>query len=344
MVIDYRALNGITIKDDYPLPRIGDIINRLGQAKWFSKLDLQSGYHQVEVAEEEQWKMAFRTRYGTFQFIFLEELDDFVTVYLDDVLVYSKSREEHLRHLQRVFAKIREQRLYVKLSKCEFCKQQVKYLGFVLSQNGVAADPDKLKTIRDWPEILKNRRHLRGLLGLVGYYRRLIPNFNKLAHPLHLLLRENSDMVWRSQHSNAVAQLKEALINAATLRIFDPDKPVVLKADASKHAVGAVLEQDGVPVAFESRKMGARAKYMPAYEGELLAIVHALLKWKPFIGTKPVVAETDHATLSRILQQKQVTSRLGYWLDKLADFNIKVVYRPGKHNVVADAISRRQDF
>ncbi|PHJ21885.1 retrotransposon ty3-gypsy subclass, partial [Cystoisospora suis] len=266
-------------------PASHDLINRLGKAKWFSTLDLQQGYYQVEVAEEDQWKTVFRTRYGTYQFrmmpfglagapatfqkpmqnILLEELDDFVI-------------------------------------------------------------------------------QLRGFLGLVGYYRRLIPNFNKFAHPLHRLLRDDSDMVWRLEHSKAVRALKEALINAATLKIFDLDKSITIKTDASKYAIGAVLEQEGVPVAFESRKLSGREQYMPAYEGELLAIVHALLKWRPFIGSKAVTIETDHATLGRILKQKNVTTRLGYWLDKLADFNINVVYKPGKQNVVADAISRRQDY
>ena len=134
------------------------------------------------------------------------------------------------------------------------------------------------------------------------------------------------------------------MINAAALHIFDPEKPIVLKTDASKHAIGAVLEQDGVPVAFESKKMGPREQFLPAYESELLAIVYALTKWKQVIGTRPVTVETDHATLGRMLTQKQVTTRLGYWLDKLADFNLKVVYKPGKNNVVADAISRRQDL
>ncbi|PHJ19134.1 retrotransposon ty3-gypsy subclass [Cystoisospora suis] len=211
MVIDYRPLNAITIREDYPCPRIHDLINRLGKAKWFSTLDLQQGYYQVEVAADDQWKTAFRTLYGTYQF-------------------------------------------------------------------------------------------------------------------------------------RVVHALKEALINAATLKIFDPDKSITIKTDASKYATGAVLEQEGVPVAFESRKLSGREQYMPAYEGELVAIVHALLKWRPFIGSKAVTTETDHATLGRILKQKNVTTRLGYWLYKLADFNINAVYKPGKQNVVADAISRRQDY
>ncbi|PHJ18169.1 retrotransposon ty3-gypsy subclass, partial [Cystoisospora suis] len=284
MVVDYRALNGIPIKDNYPLPRIHDLINRLGKARWFSKTDLQdtTRWRLAKLTSERQrftpvMPFGLAGPPSTFQRlmknIFLDELEEFVTVYLDDVLIYSKTRDEHIQHLRRVFEKLREEKLYIKLSK------------------------------------------------------RPIPNSNKLAHPLHELLRDGTDMVWRMQHSEAVKNLKEALINVATLKIFDPDKPVVLKTDASKHAIGAVLEQVGVPIAFEPQKMGKRESFMPDYKSELLAIVHALMKWKSFIGSK-----------------KHVTSRLGYWLDKLADFNINVVYKPGKQNVVADAISRRQDF
>ncbi|PHJ22782.1 transposon tf2-1 polyprotein [Cystoisospora suis] len=239
---------------------------------------------------------------------------------------------------------MREHRLFVKLSKCESGTQRVQYLGFVIEPAGVSPDPDKVRTISEWPEILRDRRQLRGFLGLVGYYRRVIPNLNKLAHPLRELLREESDMVWRGEHSQAVAHLKDALRSATAVQIFDPDRPIVIKTDASTHAIGAVMKQDGVPVAFESKKSGEREKLMPAYESELRAIVHALTKWKQFIGSKPVTIETDHATLSRLLKQKQVTTKLGYWLDKLADFNLNVVYKPGKQNVVADAISRRPDF
>ncbi|PHJ21491.1 retrotransposon ty3-gypsy subclass, partial [Cystoisospora suis] len=281
---------------------------------------------------------------GLVQNIFMNELDEFVVVYLDDVLIFSKTREDYERHFEIVWRRMREHRLFVQLSKCEFGTQRVQYLGFVIEPTGVSPDPDKVRTISERPEILRDRRQLRGFLGLVGYYRRVIPNFNKLAHPLHELLREESDMVWRGEHSQAVADLKNALQSATAVQIFDPDRPIVIETDASKHAIGAVMEQDGVPVAFESRKTGEREKLMPAYESELRAIVHALTKWKQFIGSKPVTIETDHPTLSRMLKQKQVTTKLGYWLDSLEDFNLNVVYKPGKQNVVADAISRRPDF
>lgn len=179
---------------------------------------------------------------------------------------------------------------------------------------------------------------------MIGYYRRLIPNFNKTASVLYDLLQEKSDMIWWPKHTTAVQSLKNSLAEVTQVKLFDPDKDIVIKTDASKYAVGAVLEQDGQPIAFESRELGPREQLLPAYEAELLAIVHALMKWKHFIGNRKVTVETEHATLGRMPTQKEVSSKLGYWLDKLVEFNLHVIYKPGRQNVVADAISRRPDF
>ncbi|PHJ19523.1 retrotransposon ty3-gypsy subclass [Cystoisospora suis] len=275
---------------------------------------------------------------------FMKELDEYVVVYLDDVLVYSKTKDLHYDHLRVVLQRMRDARLFVELSKCELVPQKVQYLGFVIEPGGVGADPGKVQAVQQWPTELLDRKQLRGFLGMVGYYRRLIPNFNKWAHPLYELLREESDMTWWPVHTEAVQRLKDALATVTLLKIYDPDKDLTIKTDASKYAIGAVLEHEGQPIAFESKKLGVREQFIPAYESELLAIVYALMKWKQLIGTKKVRIETDHATLGRMLTQKNVTPRLGYWLDKLADFDIEVVYKPRKQNVVADALSRRPDF
>ncbi|PHJ16740.1 retrotransposon ty3-gypsy subclass [Cystoisospora suis] len=230
------------------------------------------------------------------------------------------------------------------IPRCELVTQRVQYLGFVIEPGGVGPDPERVEAVKKWPVQLLDRKQLRGFLGLVGYYRRLIPKFNEWAHPVHGLLREESDMTWWPKHTEAVQRLKDALAAVTLLKIYDPDKELTLKTDASKHAIGAVLEQEGHPKAFESRKLGPRKQFIPAYKSELLAIVYALMKWKQLIGTKKVRIETDHATLGRMLTQKNVTPRLGYWLDKLANFNIEVVYKPGNQNVVPDALSRRPGF
>ncbi|PHJ18928.1 retrotransposon ty3-gypsy subclass [Cystoisospora suis] len=354
MIVDYKALNRITLKDEYPLPRIQDLIQRLGKAGWFTKLDLQKGYYQVQVAPEDQWKTAFKCRYGTFQIrvglarapstfqrlmqnVFINELDEFVVVYLDDVLVYSESKAEHLNHLRRVLQRIKDQQLSVGIRKCGFVTQKVKYLGYIIEQGRMSPGPRRVKALKSYPEKLENVRQARGFLGLVGNYRQLIKDFNRNAKPLHDLLKEKRQLVWSPKHSQAVKELKDASINVTMTNSFNPDLPLVLKTDASKYAVGAVLEQDGKPIAFESRKKLGREIYYPAYESELLANIYAPTKWKHFNGTRLVTIETDHATLSRMLTQ-------GYWLDKLADFNFQVVYKAGKQNLVADALSRRPDY
>ncbi|PHJ18031.1 retrotransposon ty3-gypsy subclass, partial [Cystoisospora suis] len=231
---------------------------------------------------------------------FMKELDEYVVVYLDDVLVYSKTKDLHYDHLRVVVQRVRHARLLVGLSKCELVTQKVQYLGFVIEPGGVGPDPGKVQAVQQWPTELLDRKQLRGFLGMVGYYRRLIRNFNKWAHPLYKLLREESDMTWWPVHTEAVQRLKDALATCWN------------KKDS--------------PIAFESKKLGEREQFIPAYESELLAIVYALMKWKQLIGTKKVRIETDHATLGRMLTQKSVTPRLGYWLDKPADFDIEVVW------------------
>ncbi|PHJ18926.1 retrotransposon ty3-gypsy subclass [Cystoisospora suis] len=281
---------------------------------------------------------------GVMQNTFTRELDEYVVVYLDDVLVYLKTKELHYAHLKVVLQRRRDARLFVGLSKCELVTQKVQYLGFVIEPGGVGPDPEKVEAIQQWPTELLYRKQLRGFLGMVGYYRRLIPNFNRWAHPLYGLLREESDMTWWPVHTEAVQRLKDTLATVTLLKIYDPDKELTIKTDASKYATGAVLEQEGQPIAFESKKLGVREQFIPAYESELLSIVYALMKWKQLMGTKKVRVKTDHAPLGKMLTQNNVTPRLGYWLEKLADFDIEVVYKPGKQNAVADALSRRPDF
>lgn len=197
VVIDYRALNAITIKTEYPLPRISDLLDRIGTARWFSTLDLQSGYHQVAIPPEDQWKTACRTRYGVYNFVvmpfglagapgtfqrlmqevFIEELDELITVYLGDVLVYSKIWPDHVQHLSKTFEKLRQHGPMLKRKKWCFAKERVTYLGFVIGAQGIRPNPQKARTIMEWPEALENRQQIRAFLRMVGYHRRLIPNF-----------------------------------------------------------------------------------------------------------------------------------------------------------------------
>ena len=275
------------VKNKYPLPRMEELFDRVHGSKWFSKLDLRSGYHQIRIAAEDVPKTAFRTRYGHFQFrvlpfgltnapatfqnlmqdIFKDYLDDFVVVFLDDILVFSKTRPDHERHLRLVLNKLREHKLYAKLSKCDFFKQRMPFLGHVLTPDGLQVDEHKIGVIKKWPTPT-NVTKLRSFLGLANYYRRFIKDFSKIAAPMTELLKKDIKFEWRKAQEEAFETLKARLSSAPLIIGADVKLPFVVTADASDVALGAVLTQDRgqgpQPVAFESRKLApAEMNYAP---------------------------------------------------------------------------------
>ena len=241
MCIDYRALNKITIKNKYPLPRIDELLDRLLGAKYFSKIDLRSGYHQVRIAEEDVPKTAFRTRYGHYEFLvmpfgltnapatfmhlmqqtFRKHLDDFVIIFLDDVLVYSRSKEEHDKHLRIVLETLRENKLYAKLSKCEFYSKEISFLGHVINEYGIKMEPSKVDAVSKWPQP-KNVHDIRSFLGLAGYYRKFVKDFSKIASPLTELLHKSKKFQWTDEQEQAFHTLKVAVSSAPVLIVPDP--------------------------------------------------------------------------------------------------------------------------
>nr|CAD40092.2 OSJNBb0012A12.10 [Oryza sativa Japonica Group] len=243
MCVDYRALNEVTIKNKYPLPRIDDLFDQLKGATVFSKIDLRSGYHQLRIREEDIPKTAFTTRYGLYEFtvmsfgltnapaffmnlmnkVFMEYLDKFVVVFIDDILVYSQSDEDHQQHLRLVLGKLREHQLYAKLSKCEFLLSEVKFLGHVISAKGVAVDPETVTAVTDWKQP-KTVTQVRNFLGLAGYYRRFIENFSKIARPMTQLLKKEEKFVWSPQCKKAFQTLKEKLVSLPVLILPDTRK------------------------------------------------------------------------------------------------------------------------
>ena len=326
MCVDYRALNKITIANRYPLPRIDELFDRLQGAKYFSKIDLRSGYHQVRIADNDIDKTTFNTRYGSYSFkvlsfglcnapatfmnlmisIMHEYLDKFVIVFLDDILIYSKTLEEHEQHLEKVLMKLREQQLYGKLSKTELVKEEVGFLGHIVNKDGLSVDPDKIKAVQEWP-VCKNVHDVRSFCGFVGYYRKFIKNFSNIVTPLSNLTKTSSKETgqvpvfkWGKQEQQAFETIKHRVCQAPVLALPDPNLPYVLTTDASGYAIGATLSQDhghGLqPIAFMSKKMiDAETRY-PTHEQELLAIVCALKQWRHYLlGSKfEIVAETDH--------------------------------------------------
>ncbi|GJY11449.1 retrotransposon protein, putative, ty1-copia subclass [Tanacetum coccineum] len=262
MCIDYRELNKLTIKNRYPLPRIDDLFDQLQGACCFSKIDLRSGYHQLRVREEDIPKTAFRTRYGHFEFtvmpfgltnapaIFMDlmnrvckpYLDKFVIVFIDDILIYSKSEEEHEVHLKTILDLLQKEKLYAKFSKCEFWLQEVQFLGHVVNRDGIHVDPSKVESVKNW-KTPESSTEIRSFLGLAGYYRRFIENFSKIAKPLTLLTQKNKTYVWGDKQDEAFQILKEKLCNAPVLALPDGPDDFVVYCDASKQGFGCVLMQ-----------------------------------------------------------------------------------------------------
>jgi len=370
-VTDFRRLNERTVKNRYPLPRADQLFDRLAHAKYFSKIDLRTGFYQILIAEADRHKTAFTTSKGLFEYnvlpmglcnspgvfmalmndTFREYLDKFVLVFLDDIIVYSDTLEDHERHLRLALQRLRQQRLYAKLSKSELCQTEVEFLGHHVGRAGLRVMEDKIEAVRDWP-VPATLRELRAFLGLAGYYRRFVKGFSEIALPLTELTRNvtHQRLQWGTKQQLAFVELKQALQSTPVLALPDPKLPFVVHCDASGYAVGAVLQQDrgaGLqPIAFLSRKLsGAETRY-PVHEQELLAIITALTTWRHYLsGTDtPVRVRTDHKSLIHFQTQPMLSGRQTRWLETLANFDYVVEYVAGSANGVADALSRRHDL
>jgi hypothetical protein len=369
MCVDYRALNQITIKNKYPLPRQDELFDRLHGAKVFSKLDLMSGYHQIRIDPADIHKTAFRTRYGHYEFcvlpfgltnapsIFMQMmqqilspyLDEFVIAFLDDILIYSKNEEEHLKHVTQVLDLLRKHKLYAKESKCEFFKSEIGFLGHRFTADGVKMDQEKVQAVIDWP-VPKNVKEILSFLGTAGYYRRFVKDFSRISAPISELVKKDVPYVWSEEQQHAFESLKTALISAPILVSPDPTKPYVVTTDASGFAVGAVLQQDqgnGLqPIAFMSKKMLPAEVNYPIRDQEMLSIICALKEWRHYLhgSSFNFVVKTDHQSLEYFLKpSNQLSGRQARWSEYAQQFKFDIKYLPGKHNVVADSLSRRVD-
>ncbi|KAD6119124.1 hypothetical protein E3N88_10395 [Mikania micrantha] len=361
MCIDYRELNKLTIKNHYPLPRIDDLFDQLQGATYFSKIDLRSGYHQVRVREEDISKTAFRTRYGHYEFlvmpfgvtnapaIFMDlmnrvcrpYLDKFVIVFIDDILIYSKSPKDHEQHLTQILALLKHEKLYAKFSKCEFWLREVQFLGHIISEKGIQVDPSKIEAIKRW-ETPTTPTEIRQFLGLAGYYRRFIRNFSKIALPLTMLTQKDRKFDWDDPQEEAFQLLKQRLCKAPILSLPEGTEDFVVYCDASRQGLGAVLMQRDKVIAYASRQLKIHEKNYTTHDLELGAVVFALKIWRHYLyGTKCTIY-TDHKSLQHILDQKMLNMRQRRWVELLNDYDCEIRYHPGKANVVADALSRKE--
>src|SRR6187455_1069695 len=272
--------------------------------------------------------------------VFMPELDKFVVVFIDDILIYSKNEEEHARHLRIVLMRLREHQLYAKFSKCVFWLEEIQFLGHVLSAKGIVVDPSKVKDILEWkpPTIV---HQVQSFLGLAGYYRRFILDFSKIVKPITSLLKNDTKFNWSSRCNEAFEQLKVLLITALVLAQPDIEKPFDVYSDASGSGLGCVLMQEGRVIAYPSRQLRRHEEHYPTHDLELAAVVHALKIWRHYLLRNICHIYTDHKSLKYIFTQSELNMRQRRWLELIKDYELEIHYHPGKANVVADALSRK---
>lgn len=301
---------------------IDELLDELAATKFFCKLDLRSGYHQIRILERDEDKSAFKTYHGHFQFrvmpfgltnapatfqclmnsVFADHIKKFVLVFMDDILVYSKSLPDHVKHLQIVFHLLQKHQLFSKLSKCHFAASQLEYLGHIISDKGVATDPAKTQAMLHWPTPT-SVIELRGFLGLTGYYRKFVKHYGILAKPLTNLLQQHKAFVWTEQAQHAFDALKQAMSTTPVLVLPDFSMPFVLETDACADGIGAVLLQQGHPVAYFRKSLGNNNKKLPIYEKEFMAIMMAVDRWRAYLQRGPFLIKTDHKSLCNLDDQ-----------------------------------------
>jgi transposase InsO family protein len=360
MCVDCRAINNITIRYRHPIPRLDDMLDELSGAVLFSKVDLRSGYHQIRMKLGDEWKTAFKTKFGLYEWLvmpfgltnapstFMRLMNEvlrafigkFVVVYFDDILIYSKSMDEHLDHLHAVFDTLRDARLFGNLEKCTFCTDRVSFLGFVVTPQGIEVEQAKVAAIQGWP-IPKTVTQVRSFLGLAGFYRRFVQDFSTIAAPLNELTKKGVPFSWGEAQENSFNILKDKLTHAPLLQLPDFNKTFELECDASGIGLGGVLLQDRKPVAYFSEKLSGPALNYSTYDKELYALVRTLETWQHYLWPKEFVIHSDHESLKHIRSQGKLNRRHAKWVEFIESFPYVIKHKKGKENVIADALSRR---
>jgi len=364
--VDYRKLNEVTKKDAYPIPRIDEMLEALGGAKYFTTLDLASGYWQVEMDPISRDKTAFTTEHGIYEFnvmpfgltnapatfqrlmnqVLHSVLGNGVVVYLDDINIYTKTFEEHLKKLEEVLRLLKIAGLKIKPSKCKFIEKELTFLGHVVNQQGILPDPRKIDKVRDFPRP-KTVTDIKSFLGLASYYRKFIKGFSEIAKPMNDLTRKGVPFKWKEKQEEAFKKLKQALISKPVLRYPEFDKTFYLYTDGSGLGLGAVLaqkdenKQDYV-IAYASKGLTGSQPNYSATDLELLAVVWAINHFRHYLAYQHFIVVTDHSATQYLKKNpiKELRGRLARWMLHLQSFDFNIEHRPGKQNRNADVLSR----
>jgi transposase InsO family protein len=363
VVIDYRKVNEKTIDDRYPLPNISDVLDKLGKANYFTTLDLASGFHQIEIHPDDVAKTAFNTEHGHYEFkrmpfglknapATLQRIMDNILrgiqnekclVYLDDIIIFSTSLKEHIENLKSVFERLKQTNFKIQLDKSEFLRKEVNYLGHVITPNGVKPNPDKIHAVKNYP-IPKNQKQIKSFLGLLGYYRKFIKDFAKITKPLTQCLKKDSKVEHTNEFVDCFNLCKNLLINDPILQYPDFEKPFNLTCDSSNYAMGAILSQGPIgsdlPVAYASRTLNEHEINYSVIEKELLSIVWSTKFFRPYLYGRKFKILSDHKPLQWLFSLKEPNSKLVRWRLRLEEFDYDIIYKNGKLNTNADALSR----
>ena len=360
MVIDYRKLNEKTIEDKYPLPRIDEILDNLGRCTYFSTLDLAQGFHQIEIHPESAEKTAFTVDNGHYEYtrmpfglknapatfqrvmdtVLRPYLYKFCFVYMDDIVIFSKSLQDHIFHIKQIFTELEKYNLKIQLDKSEFLRKEVAFLGHVITPDGIKPNPDKIRAIQNFP-LPKTDKQIKSFLGMLSYYRKFIKNFAKITHPINKYLKKGIKLDLNDpEYLDAFEKCKQLLCNSPVLAYPDFSKTFTLTTDASNIAIGSVLSQDSHPIAFHSRTLNSAERNYGTIEKELLAIIDSCKHFRPYLFSTKFIIETDHRPLVWLHSLREPNQRLIRWKLKLEEFDFEIRYKKGKENYVADALSR----
>src|SRR5205085_7455564 len=369
LCVHYRGLNNVTVKNKYPLPLMDPLREQVKGATVFTKFDLRDGYYLIRICEEDEWKTAFRTQYGQFEYkvmpfglcnapatcqgmmneVLREFLDQGVVIYLDDVLIYSKTMEEHVQLVRKILHKLAQHNLPVAGHKSVFHIPETEFLRFIVNGQGMCVSDETTQSVREWATP-KNLRAVRGLIRFANFYRRFIRNFSSIAKPLTDLTKKDQPWKCGPEQQSAFDALIKAFTSPPILKHFDPTKEIILETDASNFAIGCVLSQkwEGTlhPVAFHSRKMEKAERNYEIHDKELLAIVTAFKVWHHHCHGShfPIQVITDHNNLRYFMTTTKLNQRQVHWAEKLAQYNFRINYRPGKSEGKPDALSRRPEY